>query len=73
MNDFVNENRNSWLALAKKHGLLEDAIDRQGWGFTHFMLVNFDFDCQYDLSKLRQVRFSEEIKTPQGHFNARDA
>ncbi|KAH9238004.1 hypothetical protein K456DRAFT_1747645 [Colletotrichum gloeosporioides 23] len=51
MEDFVKEHRDVWTALAH----------------THFMLVDFDFDRQYDLSRSREVGFAEEIDTVDGY------
>lgn len=34
------------------------------------MLVDFDFDRQYDLSRSREVGFSEEIDTVEGYIKA---
>ncbi|KAH7052016.1 hypothetical protein B0J12DRAFT_710262 [Macrophomina phaseolina] len=70
MEEFVKENRAAWSALAKKHGIKEEIVDQQGWGHTHFMLVDFDFDRQYDLSRSREVGFSEEIDTVEGYIKA---
>ncbi|KAF9878589.1 sirq protein [Colletotrichum karsti] len=70
MEDFVKGHRDAWSALAKEHGLNEKLIDQQGWGHTHFMLVDFDFDRQYDLSRSRKVGFSEEIDTVQGYIES---
>lgn len=72
MEDFVKQHKDSWVALAKKHGLNEKTVDEQGWGHTHFMLVQFDFDRQYDLSRSREVGFSEEIDTVQGYIKSWD-
>jgi hypothetical protein len=32
------------------------------------MLVDFDFDRQYDLSRARSVGFDEQIDTSEGYF-----
>ncbi|KAL0934441.1 sirq protein [Colletotrichum truncatum] len=63
MEDFVKEHKDEWLALARKHGVNEKLVDQYGWGFLHFMLVDFDFDRHYDLSRSREVGFLEEIDT----------
>lgn len=70
MQDFVQEHRDAWTALAKKHNLNEAVVDQQGWSHVHFMLVDFDFDRQYDLSRSREVGFSEEIDTVEGYVLA---
>lgn len=46
--------------------------DRDWWKlkigpFANFMLITFDFDRQYDLSKARKVGFREEIDTVDGY------
>ncbi|KAB2569977.1 Short chain dehydrogenase sirQ [Lasiodiplodia theobromae] len=68
MLDFVKEHRDAWSNLAKRYGLKEEVVDQQGWAHTHFMLVPFDFDRQYDLSRSREVGFSEEIDTVEGYI-----
>lgn len=68
--DFVKENKQAWLDLAKKYGLREDSIDKQEWWFTHFIVVEFDFDRQYDLSKAREVGFNETIDTVDGYIKS---
>jgi hypothetical protein len=67
MEDFVKQNRSAWTQLAQKHGLNEKAVDEQNWGHVHFMMVQFDFDRQYDLSRSREVDFTEEIDTPKSY------
>ena len=68
MEKFVREHIDTWKLLAKKHGLKEAVVDEQNWAFVHFMLVQFDFDRQYDLSRSREVGFVEEIDTAEGYF-----
>lgn len=68
MEKFVRDHIEAWKLLAKKHGLKEVVIDEQNWAFVHFMLVQFDFDRQYDLSRSREVGFVEEIDTAEGYF-----
>ncbi|KAH6974669.1 hypothetical protein EDB80DRAFT_830835 [Ilyonectria destructans] len=68
--EFVKQHKGVWLELAKKHGLNARLIDEQGWGHVHFMMVQFDFDRQYDLSRSREVGFAEEIDTAQGYIIA---
>jgi hypothetical protein len=36
-------------------------------GVVHFMLVDFGFDREYDLSRAREVGFMEEIETVEGY------
>jgi hypothetical protein len=68
METFVMNNQKTWKALADKHGLNFKVVDEQNWGHVHFMLVQFDFDRQYDLSRSREVGFKEEIDTAEGYF-----
>ncbi|GME41715.1 sirq protein [Neofusicoccum parvum] len=68
MQEFVMEHRDAWSAIAQEQNLDEKVIDQQGWGHTHFMLVDFDFDREYDLSRSREVGFSEEIDTVEGYI-----
>lgn len=70
MADFVRGNDDVWQALVKKFGLREEVVREQNWGHVHFMLVQFDFDRQYDLSAARGVGFHEEIKTVDGYIAA---
>lgn len=66
--DFVKQHKDVWADLAKQHGLNGNLIEEQGWGHTRFMLVDFDFDRQYDLSRARSVGFNEQIDTAEGYF-----
>ncbi|CAN9421211.1 unnamed protein product [Alternaria alternata] len=68
MEKFVRDHIEAWKLLAKKHGLKEAVVDEQNWAFVHFMLVQFDFDRQYDLRRSREVGFIEEIDTAEGYF-----
>ncbi|KAH7123158.1 hypothetical protein EDB81DRAFT_700019 [Dactylonectria macrodidyma] len=70
MLEFVKEHKGVWIDIAKKYGLNARLIDEQGWEHVHFMLVQFDFDRQYDLSRSREVGFAEEIDTAQGYITA---
>lgn len=70
MAEFVARHRGEWAALAREHGLGEELVDRHNWGFTHFMLVDFDFDRQYDLSRSRGVGFAEEVGTVESYVAA---
>ncbi|KAH7142559.1 hypothetical protein DER46DRAFT_518452 [Fusarium sp. MPI-SDFR-AT-0072] len=70
MLDFVKENKQVWADVAKRHELNEKLIDEQGWGHVHFMMVDFDFDRQYDLSHARSVGFMEEIDTVEGYIQS---
>jgi hypothetical protein len=70
MLDFVEKHKDVWTALAERHGLNEKLVEQQGWGHTKFMLVDFDFDRQYDLSRSREVGFTETIDTSDGYHKA---
>ncbi|KAJ3545825.1 hypothetical protein NM208_g2317 [Fusarium decemcellulare] len=74
MEDFVKSNRSSWNALCDEFAVRKDRIDVQGWTHTHFMLVDFDFDRWYDLSRTRATGFTESIDTVEAYkisFNRR--
>ncbi|KAI9166334.1 Short chain dehydrogenase sirQ [Paramyrothecium foliicola] len=70
MLEFVEKNKDVWKQIAKRHGLDEKRVEQQGWGHVHFMMVDFDFDRQYDLSKAREVGFNEQIDTVEGYIQA---
>lgn len=68
--DFVQKHRDTWKALCSKYSLRKRVIDEQGWGHVNFMLVQFDFDREFDMSHARSVGFGEEQDTVQGYFKA---
>lgn len=70
MEDFVKSNLNTWNKLAAKHELKEKVVVEQNWPFVYFMLVTFDFDRHYDLSRSREVGFNEENDTAEGYVKA---
>ncbi|KAH6619911.1 hypothetical protein C7974DRAFT_435445 [Boeremia exigua] len=70
MEKFVKDNIGVWKKLAEKHGLKEKTVEDQNWPFVHFMLVQFDFDRQYDLTRKTEVGFKETIKTDEGYVMA---
>ncbi|PVH71346.1 hypothetical protein DL98DRAFT_615550 [Cadophora sp. DSE1049] len=70
--DFVKENSKTWGAMVEKHGLDPAGMKFQNWAHVHFMLVQFDFDRQYDLSRAREVGFMEKVDTAKGYFTAWD-
>ncbi|KAK7230080.1 hypothetical protein V2G26_002250 [Clonostachys chloroleuca] len=70
MLEFIEKNKNVWREVAQRHGLNEKLVDEQGWGHTHFMLVDFDFNRQYDLSASRSVGFDEQIDTAEGYVRS---
>lgn len=68
MEVFIRNNIATWKTLVKKHGLKERVVDEQNWGHVNFMLVDFDFNREYDLSRSRAVGFTEEIDTVEGYI-----
>ena len=70
MLEFVEKNKNAWLAVARRHGLNEKLAEEQGWGHTKFMMVDFDFDRHFDLGHSRSVGFNEEIDTVDGYIKS---
>ncbi|KAE8395911.1 hypothetical protein BDV23DRAFT_82163 [Aspergillus alliaceus] len=67
MEEFVQGHMKEWQRLVEKYGLKEGTVEKQNWGHTHFMLVDFDFDRDYSLEKARGVGFEERIDTVQGY------
>lgn len=67
MQAFTEKHINTWEQFCKEQGLENNAIKSQNWGHVHFMLVQFDFDRQYDLSSARRVGFTESIDTVEGY------
>ncbi|KAF3002722.1 hypothetical protein E8E14_002454 [Neopestalotiopsis sp. 37M] len=65
--EFVDKHKHVWKAIARRHGLKETLAEEQNWGFIEFMLVQFDFDRQYDLTRSREVGFTDEIDTVEGY------
>ncbi|KAF5013585.1 hypothetical protein FDECE_445 [Fusarium decemcellulare] len=70
MLEFVKQHKHVWLELTQQHGLNEKLVDEQGWGHVHFMMVQFDFDRQYDLTRSRAVGFSDETDTAAAYILA---
>ncbi|KAK5692325.1 hypothetical protein LTR17_025375 [Elasticomyces elasticus] len=70
IHDFVEAHRSAWEELAAEHGIKASLIDEQGWGHLEFMMVDFDFDRQYDLSRSRAVGFLEQIETVDGYVRS---
>ncbi|KAL3447670.1 hypothetical protein BJX65DRAFT_307733 [Aspergillus insuetus] len=67
MEAFVGAHGNEWSALATRFGLREGMLEKQNWGHTHFMLVDFDFDREYSLDKIKGVGFDGWIDTVEGY------
>ncbi|KAJ4346138.1 hypothetical protein N0V95_005691 [Ascochyta clinopodiicola] len=70
MEEFVKKHTDTWRRMAETHSLKEKVVREQNWPFVHFMLVDFDFDRQYDLTGSRSVGFEEEVDTPAGYVKA---
>ncbi|KAK1985273.1 hypothetical protein LZ30DRAFT_810358 [Colletotrichum cereale] len=68
--DFVREHEGAWAALAREHDLEEGAIRDFDWGFLEFMLVQCDFDRELDLTRSREVGFTEETDTMEGYLTS---
>ncbi|TKW57239.1 3-oxo-Delta-4,5-steroid 5-beta-reductase [Colletotrichum tanaceti] len=68
--DFLKTHEEIWIALAKEHGLEEHVISQYDWDFLYFMLVKVDFNREYDLSRSREVGFTEETDTVKGYVTA---
>ncbi|KAL5337682.1 hypothetical protein BJX70DRAFT_389160 [Aspergillus crustosus] len=69
---FIHGNKNAWDELVTESGLKQRIFEKQNWRFVEFMLVDFDFDREYDLSKAREVGFDERVDTVQGYWVAFD-
>lgn len=70
MEKFVGDHVDVWKKMAEKYELKEKVVEEQNWAFVHFMLVDFDFDRQYDLTHCREVGFTSEIDTADGYAKA---
>ena len=62
---FIKDNIDTWKELEKKHGLQEGHAhnDKVFPGFEYFLMTQFDFDRQYDMSKMYGTGFKEERGT----------
>jgi hypothetical protein len=68
--EFVDDNKSAWAKVVERDGLREGVFESQNWAFVHFMMVQFDFDREYDLSRGREVGFKETIDTVEGYHLA---
>ncbi|EFQ34347.1 hypothetical protein CGRA01v4_13791 [Colletotrichum graminicola] len=68
--DFMIDHEDAWSDLAKEHGLEEGAVRDFDWAFLEFMLVQCDFDRELDLTRSREVGFTEEIDTVEGYLTS---
>ncbi|KAH7377329.1 hypothetical protein BKA66DRAFT_496475 [Pyrenochaeta sp. MPI-SDFR-AT-0127] len=64
---FIKDNISTWNELEKKHGLQAGHAhnDKVFPGFEYFLMTQFDFDRQYDMSKMYSTGFTEERETKQ--------
>jgi hypothetical protein len=62
MRAFIKENFGKWEAMESKYGLQSGHADnpRITAGFEYFLMTMFDFDRQFDMSKMYGTGFSEE-------------
>lgn len=72
LDQFAKKHAKVWDGVVQKHGLQEGRLEGYGWPFLHFVMKEFDFDRQYDLTEARSVGFSEEIDTVAGYTTAFD-
>lgn len=65
MRKFIKEHMNVWEKLETERGLQTGHADspRIFPGFEYFLMTQFDFDRQYDMTKMYGTRFSEERDT----------
>lgn len=65
MRKFIKDNVGAWKALEEKHGLQQGHAhnDKVFPGFEYFLMTQFDFDRQYDMSKMYGTGFAEERST----------
>ncbi|KAF2815733.1 uncharacterized protein BDZ99DRAFT_432442 [Mytilinidion resinicola] len=59
---YIKEHMKQWSELEAKHGLQKGHADseRTFQGFEYFLLTQFDFDRQYDMTKMYGTGFEEE-------------
>lgn len=65
MRKFIKDKIKTWHTMESKHGLQVGHADspRVFPGFEYFLMTQFDFDRQYDMSKMYGTGFSEERGT----------
>lgn len=61
--EFAKKNGGRWKEVETNHGLRKGLFERYDWSFIDGIAVGFDFDREYDLSRLRLAGFTEEIDT----------
>jgi hypothetical protein len=59
---YIQAHLDTWRQMEKKHGLRSGIADSDlaFEGFDYFLLVQFDFDRQYDMTKMYATGFTEE-------------
>ncbi|KAK5019482.1 hypothetical protein LTR16_000511 [Cryomyces antarcticus] len=59
---YIYDHLPEWRVLEKKHGLRTGIADSDITleGFEYFLLTQFDFDRQYDMTKMYSTGFAEE-------------
>lgn len=64
---YIRDNFSVWEGMEKKYGLQSGHADspRITPGFEYFLLTQFDFDRQYDMTKMYSTGFTEERDTQQ--------
>lgn len=62
---YVKEHMDTWNKLEKENGLKTGIVDSDliFKGFEYFLLTQFDFDRQYDMTKMYGTGFTEERTT----------
>jgi hypothetical protein len=64
---YIKDHLDTWKQLEQKHSLQSGFADsdRVFPGFEYFLLTQFDFDRQYDMTKTYSTGFTEERDTLQ--------
>lgn len=62
---YIKKNLDTWNEMEKKYGLKSGIADSDKTfsGFEYFLLTQFDFDRQYDMTKMYGTGFKEERPT----------
>ncbi|KAH8651832.1 hypothetical protein BGZ60DRAFT_436413 [Tricladium varicosporioides] len=62
---YIKKHLDTWNEMEKKYGLKTGIADSELTfkGFEYFLLTQFDFDRQYDMTKMYGTGFSEERST----------
>lgn len=72
LDQFAKKNQHVWDRVVEEHGLKAGRLEAYPWAFLYFIMDQFDFDRQYDLSKARAVGFDETVDTVKGYTMAFD-